>query len=138
MAKYKQKNEDELNASGVSREHTLLDEALEEISEKMEGANKLHKQTTQQNTKNVQQDALKAQETRQLALETLVETTKRNSEESTSETKKKARSTGSETLAYLREKAEKEQELKLNEMLLRRDELELRRRKIENSKQQQN
>ena len=46
MAKYKQKNEDELNASGVSREHTLLDEALEEISEKMEGANKLHKQTT--------------------------------------------------------------------------------------------
>ena len=36
VTKYKQKIEDELNVSGVSREHTLLDEALEEISEKME------------------------------------------------------------------------------------------------------
>ena len=75
---------------------------------------------------------------RQLALETLVETTKQNSEEPTSETKKKSRSSGSETLSYLREKAEREQEFKLNEMLLRREELELRRREIENSKQQQN
>ena len=39
----------------------------------MEKADKLHNQTTQENAKNVQQDALKAQEIRQLALETLAE-----------------------------------------------------------------
>ena len=68
MVKYKQKNKDELNASGISPEHTSIDEALEEICEKTEEADKLHNQTTQENAKNVQQDALKAQEMRQLAL----------------------------------------------------------------------
>ena len=76
VVKYKQKCKDELNASALSPEHTWLDEALEEISEKIEEADKLHNQTTQENARNVRQDALKAQEIRQLALETLAETTK--------------------------------------------------------------
>ena len=101
VVKYKQKSKDELNASGVSAEHESLDEALEEISEKMEEADKLHNQTTQENAKNVQQDALKAQEMRQLALETLAETTKRKSEETKSETKTSFRYSRSETLVYL-------------------------------------
>ena len=42
MVKYKQKSKDELNASDLSPEHTSLDEALEEISEKTEEADKLH------------------------------------------------------------------------------------------------
>ena len=42
--KFKQKNKNELNASVVSPEHTSLDEALEEISEKMEEGDKLHNQ----------------------------------------------------------------------------------------------
>ena len=59
-------------------------------------------------------------------------------EEPTSETKKNSRSSGSETLVYLWEKAEKDQELKLNEILFRPEELERRKKEIENSKQQQN
>ena len=76
VVKYKQKCKDALNASALSPEHTWLDEALEEISEKIEEADKLHNQTTQENARSVRQDALKAQEIRQLALETLAETTK--------------------------------------------------------------
>ena len=38
--KFKQKNKDELNASAVSPEHASLDEALEEIIEKMEEGGK--------------------------------------------------------------------------------------------------
>ena len=45
----KQKNKDELNASGVSPEHTSVDKVLEEFSEKMEEADKLHNQTNQEN-----------------------------------------------------------------------------------------
>ena len=41
VVKYKQKCKDELNASALSPEHTSLDEALEEISEKIEEADKL-------------------------------------------------------------------------------------------------
>ena len=96
----------------------------------MDETDKLPNQTTQENAMNVQQDALKAQEMRQLALEILAETTKWKSEEPKSETKKESRSSGSETLAYWWEKAEKDQELKLNEMLLRREELDLRKKRI--------
>ena len=64
VAKYKQKYKDELNASGVSPEHTSLDEVLEEISEKMEEADKLHTKTTKEMQK------LFNQEMRQLASET--------------------------------------------------------------------
>ena len=53
VVKYKQKNKDELNASGVSSEHTSLDEALQEIDQKMEEADKLHNQITQKNAKSV-------------------------------------------------------------------------------------
>ena len=55
---------------------------------------------------------------RLLALQTLGETIKQSSDESKSENKKKSSSFGLETLAYLREKAEKDQELKLNRKLL--------------------
>jgi len=139
VARYKQKDRDELAASGISPNHTTLDDALQEISQKMDEAEKLHDQTTQQNLQKVQQEAKKAQEMRQTALETLGETTKRKSEDSEAViTKRKARSTGSETLIYLREKAEKDQELKLSEMQLRREEIELRRQEIENVKLQHN
>ena len=42
----------------------------------MDETDKLPNQTTQENAMNVQQDVLKAQEMRQLALEILAETTK--------------------------------------------------------------
>ena len=70
---------------------------------------------------------------RKLALETLAETTKRKSEETKSETKTSFRYSRSETLVYLWEKAEKDQELKLNEILLRHEELELKKKEIKNS-----
>lgn len=111
-------------------EDISLDGALEEINEKLEEADKLYTQLTQENVKNIHQDALKAREMRQHAWEILAETTKRKSaEESTSETIKRSISSKTETLVYLQEKAEKDQELQLKEMLLRHKELELRKKK---------
>ena len=94
----------------------------------MEKSNKLHNQTIQRNAKNPQQNILEALEIRQLALKTLTITTKRKTEKSKSETKKILRSSGSETRVYLQEKAEEDREPKLDEMLLRREELELRKK----------
>ena len=128
LAIYKQKNKDELNTSGVFPEHTSVEEVLEKVREKMEKSNKLHNQTIQRNAKNPQQNILEALEIRQLALKTLTKTTKRKTEKSKSETKKILRSSGSETRVYLQEKAEEDRELKLDEMLLRREELELRKK----------
>jgi len=140
VKRHKQKNTDELKASGVSPEHTSLDDALEEITQKMVEAEKYHDETTQQNVQKNQQEAQKAEETRQLALETLGETSKRKSDdfENPTTAKKRPRSSGSETLVYLREKAAKDRDIKLGEMDLRRQELELRKQEVENTKQQQN
>ena len=54
---------------------------LEKISEKAEGANNLLNQAAKQIEKNVQTSVLKAQEMRQLALETLVWTTNQKADE---------------------------------------------------------
>ena len=114
-------------------EDTSLDGALEEINEKLEETDKLYTQLTQENVKNIHEDALKAREMRQHAWEILAETTKRKSaEESTSETIKRSISSKTETLVYLQEKAEKDQELQLKEMLLRHNVLELRKKKNRN------
>ena len=116
VVKYKEPNKDELNASGISPDNTSLDEALEEISEKMEEADKLHDQTTQEKAKKC---SLRCSESprNEAAYIRDPETKKRKFEEPKSETKKKSRSSGLEALVYLREKAEKDQKLKLNEML---------------------
>ena len=60
--KIQAKKNDERNTPSVFPEHTSLEEALEEINEKMEETDKLSNQRTQKNPKNVQQDALKTQE----------------------------------------------------------------------------
>ena len=76
-----------------------------------------------------------ARDLREMACETLGETSKRKSEES-SQAGKKRRSNGSDTLVYLREKGEKEQEMKKTEFDLRKQELELRTLEVESNRVQ--
>ena len=63
--------------------------------------------------------------------------TKRKSEEPKSEAKKEDL-LGQKHLFTYERKLKKIKKLKLNEMLLRREELEMRKKDIDNSKQQQN
>ena len=138
LVKYKQKNKDELNASGVSPEHTSVDKVLEEFSEKMEQADKLHNQTTHENAvTNAKKCLTRCSESPRKEAACIRDPCCNNKTEVWGAyiwNKKKSRS-GSDTLVYLREKAEKDQELTINEMLLRCEELELRKKEIENSKQ---
>ena len=76
-----------------------------------------------------------AKDLREMACETLGETSKRKSEES-SQAGKKRRSNGSDTLVYLRQTGEKEQEMKKTEFDLRKQELELRRFEVESNQEQ--
>ena len=91
---------------------------------------------TNENTANEKrsQELEYARDLREMACETLGETSKRKSEES-SQAGKKRRSNGSDTLVYLREKREKEQEMKTTEFDLRKQELELRRFEVESNRE---
>ena len=126
VEQFKAKNREKLVATGVSPEQSQLDVALEEIVQKMDEA-ELENKTNENNANEKRSKELEhAKDLREMVSETLGETSKRKSEES-GPAGKNRRSNGSDTLAYLREKGEKEQEMRKTEFYLRKQELELRR-----------
>ena len=135
IEQFKAKNREEPVDTGMSPEQSQLDVALEEIVQKMDEA----EQANETNENNANEKRSKemdyAKDLREMACETLGETSKRKLEES-GPAGKKRRSNSSDTLVYLREKGEKEQEMKKAEFDLRKQELELRRLEVESNREQ--
>ena len=118
----------------MSPEQSQLDVALEEIIQKMDEA-ELANETNENNSNEKRSKEMGyAKDLREMACETLGETSKRKSEESSQAGKK--RSNGSDTVVYLRQTGEKEQETKKTEFDLRKQELELRRFEVESNQEQ--
>ena len=86
---------DEIKASGISREQSELDVLLEELTEREEMA---EEERFQQGKKS-EKDQEKAKDIRLKATEKLSPTKKRKSEENSDDPPKKSRRTGSETLS---------------------------------------
>ena len=135
VERFKAKNREENVATDVSPEQSQLHVALKEIVQKMDEGELANE--TNENTANEKrsQELEYARDLREMACETLGETSKRKSEES-SQAGKKRRSNDSDTLVYLREKGEIEQEMKKTEFDLRKQELELRRLEVESNREQ--
>ena len=108
-------------ASGIDCEETYLDKALEEIMEKEKAATDARR--LQDDNKNAEKAA--AEEHRKRAVERLGETKKRNAEkqDEQAQTAKKGRRSTSEVVQFLKEKSERES-------VLRKEDLELRRREL--------
>ena len=123
---HKVETKEQLAASGISTENNSLDDAVEEIIEKMQEAEKTYEQENVIQDEKKDQEVANAQEMRERALESFAETKKRNKDSKHSQKeKKKTRSSESETLVYLREKAEKDQHFKTDELDVQKRELEL-------------
>ena len=117
IPRHKIKPKEQLAASGISPEYNSLHDVVEEIIEKMQEAEKTYDEENTVEGEKKDQRVPNAQEIRERALESFAETKKRNkdSAESQKETKK-TRSSGSETLIYLREKVEKDQYFKADQL----------------------
>jgi len=111
--------------------------ALEEIVEKINEADIILKTQTDEEHEKKNTELTAAQELRDMACETFGETLKRKGPDTDKEIKKKSRSSGSDTMIYLKDKAEREQEYRNNELELRKQELELRKKELENTQNQQ-
>ena len=110
IPRHKVKTKKQLAASGISPKNNSLDAAAEKIIEKMEEEEKTYEQENVIEGEKKEQEVANAQEMRERALESFAETKKRNKDSKDSQKeKKKTQSSGSETLIYLREKAEKHQ-----------------------------
>ena len=126
IPRHKVETKEQLAASGISTENNSLDDAVEEIIEKMQEAEKTYEQENVIQDEKKDQEVANAQEMRERALESFAETKKRNKDSKYSQKeKKKTRSSESETLVYLREKAEKDQHFKTDELDVQKRELEL-------------
>ena len=75
---HKVKTKEQLAASGISPENNSLDDAVEEIIEKMEEAEKTYEQENVIDGEKKDQEVANAQEMRKWALESFTETKKRN------------------------------------------------------------
>ena len=131
--KFRAKMRDEEKASGIDTDLSDVEKALEEIEEK----ETVVEETAQNDEKKV--DNAKAAEMRYRALENLAGTQKRQRKdevENETAARAKLRRSGSDTVAYLREKNDLMQKWKMEEMQLRKQRPQAESKKEEQSKKQ--
>ena len=106
--KFKKKESDEYKASGISPDvETEVELGIRDIIEQFNDSNIRTKAELDEKKRNIDNDTHEAEELRKESLEKFGETHKHNSSDSEFETpaKKRTRASGSETIAYLREKS---------------------------------
>nr|XP_058972429.1 putative uncharacterized protein DDB_G0274435 [Pocillopora verrucosa] len=121
--KFKNKMAEEERAGGISPEMTETDKLLEQIVEQFEESERDAGEQSEKNDQNKENERKKAEEMRNRSMEKLGETQKRKeTAEDGQQTTPRKRSSGSETLVYLREKAEREFELRQEELEVKKKE----------------
>ncbi|PFX13781.1 hypothetical protein AWC38_SpisGene22109 [Stylophora pistillata] len=119
------KNEEK--ASSISPTRSEVEEALEYLIEKEDAFDEIHKNNM--NRKDDVAEREKAEELRNVAMESLGTTKRRKEDEKENsldcKQPKRRRSAGSETMAYLRKKSKKERQGRAEEIELRKAQLEL-------------
>jgi len=135
-----------MKASGVEVDHTELDDLCQDLTERRDRYETEFTEASSSKTAKLNEDRKAAEEVRLVAVERLSETNKRKQESSdTDETspqqqqkqkRRNNRSSGGDTIAFLREKSEREFQLREREMELRQQELEVNRLREQNAQLQ--
>ena len=125
--------------SGSNEEETELDILLESIKEEAAVAQESHKEMTAEKQKNITDEIKKAEDVRLTAMESWKDTKKRRSSSSDDDLSapRPKRNTGTETMAYLKGRAEQEFELRQQEIELKKVELDMQKKQQELSQSQQ-
>ena len=115
--KHKKKIRDENLASGISCQENEVDLGMDEIITLFHDADMEHERASKEKKRKLEEEASQAAEMRQQSLESFGETRKRSEfTDSEVKTAKRKRSSGSDMVLYLREKSEREAELKKKEL----------------------
>ena len=129
IEKHKKKMRAQEGVSGSSAVETELDQLLQNIMEESQEASENYdKQTKEKQEKDLKQRK-DAEEVRQRALESLAQTEKRHADEGSqlSSSRTRPKKSGSETMLYLESKAEKEFDLRKEELRIKKEEMELQK-----------
>ena len=114
QAKYKEKEREELGASGISPEQDELDVLLEEITKR----EKVAEASKENVDRKKRQDIATAQDMRKQDMERMGQTTKRKSQEEDEGVmkEKKKRRSGNDAVEFVKEKCEREMALREKEI----------------------
>ena len=118
---------------GSNEEDVELDNLLQNITEESNEASASHDDLSKQKLKKIEAEKSNPEDVRQHAMETFAETKKRKHKDDNSGSK---RNYGSETMAYLKNRAEQESYFKKQELELRKQELEFQQERQEQQQQQ--
>ena len=117
-------------SSGIGLEHTELDDLPQEIYERKKESESNYHQQSSEKTKQIKKENEPEEDMQTKSLEKLSETRKREAQDSASSChshneKRRRRSSGGDTIAYLWGKSETDFQLREAELKLFREELEL-------------
>eukprot|EP00794_Sanderia_malayensis_P013413 gene13413-14787_t len=124
---FKRKMAAEERESGTNPEPTELDQAIESIIERSEGAEEEIARGDANKRKQAEKEKETAESVRKRSMERLAEMREREIEEGT---RKKRRSGEVETVQFLKEKSRKEMEMRKEEWDIKKGEIELREREL--------
>ena len=130
----KRKIREEEKASGIAPEHSAFDDSMEDIIERFKARDEEDQRQVAANKEKADADAAVAADMRKASMETFSQTKKRKGEQ---DVKKRKRATGSDTVAFLREKAELDAELKREELKIREQEMKDKKAEQDNLHAQQ-
>ena len=120
LEKHKKKIRTQEGSSGSNTYKSELDRLLQNIVEESQEASENYETDTKDKHEKGLKDRKVAEEVRQKALESLAQTEKRHTEErersQSSNSRKRPKKSGSETMLYLQSKAEKEFDLRKEEL----------------------
>ena len=132
LAQFVSKKNEEEKASGIHVEIREIDELLQEIYDRRHEWEVTFNEQSEEKSKKNDAEKKSAENIRFRAMERLTEIKKRESSSGEEETpRKQPRSSGSDTISYLREKSEKDFTLREQELVLREKELVLHNRRQE-------
>ena len=126
MKKFRKKENEERKASGIELdEESELDKAMRDIIELFDDHEKQQLEENQQKKEKAAAEASQAEEFRLNSLETFGQTRKRKNEDDDSPTSSKGRRRSStDTISFLKEKAEIDRELRKEELDVKKKEIE--------------
>jgi len=130
------KDRADLAATGINPEVSELDVLLEEIAARKE---EFSKHYNNENKEKEQQEKISGEDIRQKALETFGETNKRKSSDGECpKACKRQRSSGSETVQFLKQKIDAEVEIREKELQIEKEKLALETVKLNQQQENQN
>ena len=133
----KKKKNEEFKASGISPEESEVKQGILDIMERFDESSQEHAKLSEKKKIDAQIEMSKAEEIRKMSLETFSETKKRKMVLDGDEKPPKQRKSSTDPFAFLYMKADQDNETRVEEMNIRKAELDLKKQSMQDQREEE-